>query len=248
MEKRLKHLLPPCEVLNHLCLGEETLAELKNCVHQLQNQFTSVIEANKSLCGINHQLTEDVFYENFFQVALTESEIEQNNVSLSSCKEAHDTLRAEGVSKGVRTRKQLSAQSNSPFNEATYSKKSLIYEQHRFLFDKILAPLKGEATRIRLVRLPAGASIAPHIDYDPSYAVRIILPIISTPECLNIFWVKKEIHSFYLRPGIAYFLNTGYRHAVINLSKTDRYTFMVSVKGPADIEHLISPENATEHL
>lgn len=248
MEKRLKHLLPPCEALTHLSLSGDTLAELKQCVHQLENKFISVLEANKGLCGINHQLTEDVFYENFFQVPLTESIIDQTDVTLDDCKEVHESSRADGLLKGVRKRKQLSAEPNSPLNESTYSQKTAIYEQNRELFDKILSPLKGEATRIRLVRLPAGGTVSPHIDYDPAYAVRVIIPIISTPECLNIFWVKNEIHSYYLRPGVAYFLNIGYRHAVVNLSKIDRYTFMVSVKGQADIEHLLTPEKVNERL
>jgi hypothetical protein len=107
------------------------------------------------------------------------------------------------------------------------------------LFDGILSKFRGKTTRVRLVKLDSGSSVAPHIDYDPSYAVRIIIPIIASPECINITWAKNEVHSTFFEPGKAYFLNTGYKHAVVNMSKHARYTFMISVTGTADIDHLI---------
>ncbi len=63
--------------------------------------------------------------------------------------------------------------------------------------------------------------------------------LIILPECVNIFWAKNQVHSIAFEPGKAYFLNTGYKHAVMNFNKHDRYTFMISIDGTEDINHLI---------
>lgn len=237
MQRKLKHSLPAFSSLEHLRLEHVTLQALQDCVKDLNQQFISVFETNKNLCSIHHALASDV-YSNFFQIALTESEVEQE-VDAETCKATYDKLHQGRSSESLRRKKDLSTIPGSVFNELSYLKKSEVYAQYRTLFDKVLAPIKGQATRVRLVRLAAGASVPPHIDYDPSYAVRIIIPIVSTSECLNIFWVKNKIESVFLEPGQAYFLNTGYKHAVINLAATDRYTFMVTVAGTEDIQHLI---------
>ena len=236
MAKLLKHRLPSCSVLSHLCLDEQTLIELQSCMMVLKNEFISVFDVNKELCGIHHSLASQV-YDNFFQIALTDSEA-VNNAPDISCEKIASELYKGSISQSVRRKKAISTTSNSPFNELSYTKKTETYNRYQTLFDKIFLTFKSQPTRIRLVRLAAGAIVPPHIDYDPSYAVRIIIPIISNPECLNLFWVKNNSETFYLRPGQAYFLNTGYRHAVVNLSHSDRYTLMVTLSGTEDINQL----------
>lgn len=235
MHFKLKHKLPVCATLDHLELKQETLAKLQACVADSDARFVSVYDVNKSLCGIHDVLASNV-YNNFFQIALTTSTFAEQS---DACDAATSELQRLSKSQAVRRRKELTSESASPFNERTYTEKTPFYEKYGDLFDEVLENVKGKKARIRLVKLAAKTTVPPHIDYDPSYAVRIIVPIISSPECINVFWVKNTIQSFFLKPGKAYFLNTGYKHAVVNMSDKDRYTFMITIDGTDDIQHLI---------
>jgi hypothetical protein len=231
---KLKHQLPTYSIIDHLSLDEELLLELQNCVSELNNEFKSVLEVNKGLCGVHHDLVKSV-YDNFFQISLTDSVVENKNITMNECEIAHDNLHKNGY----RHKQSLALDDNSVLNESTYTSKTDIYKRYAHIFDKVLAKFKGSPTRIRLVKLESGSNIAPHIDYDPSYAVRIIIPIFADPDCVNVFWVKNNIESVTFKLGNAYFLNTGYKHAVMNFSKNDRYTFMISINGTEDIQNLI---------
>ena len=178
-------------------------------------------------------------YDNFFQISLTESPFNKEEISLKECQENSKVLNDGQKIQSVKRKKMLAMKPGNPLNENEYNEKTAYYDMYKSLFDSILYKFKGIPTRVRLVKLESGTNIAPHIDYDPSYAVRIIIPIIADENCVNVFWVKNKIESVTFKPGKAYFLNTGFKHAVMNFSKRDRYTFMVSVKGTEDIEHLI---------
>jgi Aspartyl/Asparaginyl beta-hydroxylase len=236
---KLKHKLPIYNVIDHLCIDDILLKELQNVVIELETEFLSVLEVNKSLCGIHHELTKSV-YDNFFQISLTDSIFNTDKIDLDACEVVHDDLHKSRSSENIRHKKMISSLTDSPLNENTYTQQTETYIKYKEVFDKVISKFKGKPTRIRLVKLNAGTNIAPHIDYDPSYAVRVIIPIFSTPECVNIFWEKNEVRSMFFEPGKAYFLNTGYKHAVMNFSKHDRYTFMISVAGIDDIDHMIS--------
>ncbi len=238
MTRKIKHLLPTFSTVEHLQLDVSELAELQNCVRKLETEFKSALEVNKKLCGVHYDLTSEV-YKNFFQISLTDSSIDNEEVSIDDLAEIAKEFNKDGRIKGVRKKMQVSSDMNSIHNEATFTHKTAIYNRYADTFDKVLSKFKGTPTRIRLVKLEAGSSISPHIDYDPSYAVRIIIPIFAEPECANLFWVKNKIESVLFMPGKAYFLNTGYKHAVINFSKHDRYTLMISVNSTEDIQHLL---------
>jgi len=236
--KSLKHKLPAFSVIEHLNLEELLLEELVNTVHELEAEFVSVLETNKKLCGVNHEFARSV-YENFFQISLTDSEFNADNVDMKLCENTYNDIHKHSKSNSIRNKKFISEQSGSALNEREYGKLTDHYTRYRSIFDKVLSKFKGKTTRVRLVKLNAGTSLTPHIDYDPSYAVRIIIPIIADSECVNISWVKNEILSTTFVPGKAYFLNTGYKHSVVNFSKNDRYTFLVSADGTEDIDHLL---------
>jgi hypothetical protein len=235
---KLKYKLPVYSIIDHLSLDMKILSELTLAIQDMNQLFQSVLDANKRLCSVNHELTKSV-YDNFFQISLTESEFNKDDISMQECESSYGILHGDRMSENIRRKKMLASTENSPLNENLYNQVTEHYERYRNLFDNILLKFKSKPTRVRLVKLQAGTNIFPHIDYDPSYAVRIIIPVISTPECINLFWVKNEVISTTFEPGKAYFLNTGYKHAVVNLSKSDRYTFMVSVNGTKDIDHLI---------
>ena len=235
---KLKYCLPTYGILEHICIDQIKLNDLINCVHELESEFKSVLEINKELCGIHHELVKNV-YDNFFQIALTDTSVNNQEITLDECEISHTQLNQSGNFSSYKRKKSLVIDETSVFNEAKYTIRTEIYNRYKSLFDHIIRKIKGNPTRIRLVKLSAGSSISPHIDYDPSYAVRIIIPIISDQNCVNLFWIKNSLESVSLVPGNAYFLNTGFKHAVINFSKHDRYTLMISVNGTEDIQPLL---------
>jgi hypothetical protein len=90
--------------------------------------------------------------------------------------------------------------------------------------------------RARIHRLTVGKTIVPHIDYDPSYAVRIIVPIQGTDGVTNAFWPNNVREDYNLKAdGSAYFLNTGFKHAVYHEGNEDRIAFVFSLKSQEDI-------------
>jgi hypothetical protein len=235
---KLKHRLPSHSVVDHLSLTSDQLTSLVQCVNELESEFKSVLEINKELCGIHHDLASRV-YDNFFQISLTDSTVENKSTTLEECEIVDEDIHNRGLIKSYRKRIELTTDSASPMNESTYTAKTKIYDRYSEIFDSIFSKIKGKSTRARLVKLSSGSNVTPHIDYDPSYAVRIIIPIIADNECLNVFWVKNNIETVAFMPGKAYFLNTGYKHAVMNFSKHDRYTLLISINGTQDIDHLL---------
>lgn len=238
MTVKLKHRLPAYSVLEHLTLDQSTIDRLAQCIHELNNEFKSVLEINKGLCGIHHELAKSA-YDKFFQISLTDSNLENKDVTLDDCQIVYDELHSGTRAESIRRKKAVSQSGASTMDESTYTKKTEVYDRYSALFDAVFAKFKGKPTRIRLVKLAAGSTITPHIDYDPGYAVRVIIPIIADSECVNLFWVKNNIESVAFVPGNAYFLNTGYKHAVVNMSKNDRYTLLISINGSEDIDHLL---------
>ena len=235
---KLNHRLPSYSTIDHLSLSQTQLESLITCVHELESEFKSVLEINKELCGIHHDLASKV-YENFFQISLTDSTAENKSITMEECEMVDETLHNNSIVKNYRKRIELTTNNDSPMNESTYTAKTKIYNKYAEIFDSIFSKIKGKSTRARLVKLSSGSNVTPHIDYDPSYAVRIIIPIIADNECLNVFWVKNNIETVAFIPGKAYFLNTGYKHAVMNFSKNDRYTLLISINGTEDINHLL---------
>ena len=232
---KIKYKLPLFATIDHLTLSEYELDGLKKIVSESAENFESVLTSNKKLCGVHHELAKDV-YSNFFQISLTESNNNKELISLDDCK--LDSLNYNSLS-GFKNKKKMSELTGSAINEKEYNSKTIFYQKYNNILEPIIKKFKSPPTRIRLVKLNANSSIPPHIDYDPSYSVRIIIPIFSDEECLNLFWAKNKVETVIFKPGNAYFLNTGFKHAVMNFSKNDRYTFMISVDGIKDIENII---------
>lgn len=227
MTTKLKHLLPAYSVITHLSISDIQCQELKDTVLRLQDEFKTITEANRGLVELHSNLVKQIS-DSVYEINLTDS---LGNLSVNSNTDN---------SKTNTYRKKIDYSiSNSILNEHTYTEKTKVYSDNAILFDSILSNFKGNPTRIRITKLAAGKSITPHIDYDPSYSVRIIIPIIGDEHCVNLFWVKNKVESAILKPGSAYFLNTGYKHSVVNLGTTDRYALMISVNGSDDIKDLI---------
>lgn len=218
-KKLKKYDLPLIKEMSHVDIDSN---ELKQYTADLHDKFTDVKSTNKSLCAVHEKLVKDV-YKNFHQISLTTlrpevtAEIEIDD-SGSKSNEIKDRLKK--------------AKSVTSINEHLYDYRTDLIDER---IDKILNQFKAKVSRVRLVKLDPNTSIPPHIDYDPSYATRVIVPVIAPKECVNVFWYKNEIKSFYLEEGKAYFLNTGFRHAVMNWSNEPRITFMLSLDGQEDL-------------
>ena len=75
-----------------------------------------------------------------------------------------------------------------------------------------------------------------HDDYDVSYGVRCIVPIYGSDNVINLFKRDNKVEAYVLKDGTANFLNIGYQHAVINMSKQPRIALMFTLDGTNDIQ------------
>jgi len=186
------------------------LAMLQAESDALANKFVDVKTANPMLCDNHMELVGQV-YDNFEQINLTEpSQILDYTASIKE-----------------RLRRREEHLYNVPTTDYTGS-----------YFEKIITQLKAPASRVRITKLAPGKQIPFHVDYDVNYAVRCICPIWSDSNVINLFKRDGELTATTLEPGQAYFLNIGYPHAVINMSKHPRIALMFSLDGTQDIENL----------
>ena len=122
-------------------------------------------------------------------------------------------------------------------NERNYTKPTKFLKNS--YFEECLQQFKAKVTRVRLVRLKAGCLLPAHIDYDPSFAVRILVPVQTNEFCVNYIWRRAEIESTYMKAdGRPWFLNTGFPHGVGNYGQSDRITLMISLTGQEDLEEI----------
>jgi len=184
--------------------------ELQHQAHKLYEKFTDVRTANPMLCDNHMELVKDV-YDNFEQINLTEpSEILPYTDSIKE-----------------RLRRREEHLYNVPTEDYSGS-----------YFESIVSQCKAPASRVRITKLAPGKTIPFHVDYDVSYAVRVICPIYGGKNVINLFRRNGELEAYNLEDGNAYFLNIGYPHAVVNMSDSPRLALMFSLDGTEDLQHL----------
>lgn len=106
-----------------------------------------------------------------------------------------------------------------------------------YIQTEIARQFKADSCRVRIHWLPAGKEIIPHIDYDPSYAVRFVMPISGTTGVINAFWPNNKREEYNLEAdGSVYFVNTGYVHSVEHNGPKDRIALLFTLKSQEDIE------------
>jgi hypothetical protein len=184
--------------------------ELQNQAHKLYEKFTDVRTANPMLCDNHMELVKDV-YDNFEQINLTEP---------SKILPYTDSIKE-------RLRRREEHLYNVPTDDYKNS-----------YFESIVNQCKAPASRVRITKLAPGKTIPFHVDYDVSYAVRVICPIYGGKNVINLFRRDGEIEAYNLEDGNAYFLNIGYPHAVVNMSNSPRLALMFSLDGTEDLQHL----------
>ena len=202
---RKKYQLPTVAHLSHISID---LSRLQAESDRFADQYTNVLAANPSLCD-NHTVLISQVYDNFEQINLTE---------LDGTAMAY----TDDIKERIRRREECL------YNRPTDAYLTSYFKQ---IVDQFTAP----AMRVRITKLAPGKEIPYHIDYDPSYATRIIIPIYTNPQVENWFKVKGVEENHHLEAGKAYFLNTGFSHAVFNKSTQPRIALMFSLDGQDDL-------------
>ena len=184
------------------------LDTLREATDRLNNQFKDVRSANPMLCMNHEELVKSV-YDNFEQINLTTpSEILPHTTSIKE-----------------RLRRKEEHLYNVPTEQYTGS-----------YFESIVTQCQSPASRIRITKLAPGKTIPFHVDYDINYGVRCIVPIYGDKNVINLFKRNGEIEAYTLKDGVANFLNIGFPHAVVNMSKQPRIALMFTLDGTNDIQ------------
>ena len=184
------------------------LDKLRNATDKLADKFLDVESANPGLCDNHAELVKSV-YDNFEQINLTTpSEILPHTTNIKE-----------------RLRRREEHLYKVPTEDYTGS-----------YFEKIVTQCKAPASRIRITKLAPGKTIPFHVDYDINYGVRCIVPIYGDKNVINLFKRNGEIEAYTLKDGVANFLNIGFPHAVVNMSKQPRIALMFTLDGTNDIQ------------
>ena len=183
------------------------LDKLRKATDELAEKFTDVRSANPMLCMNHEELVKDVYY-NFEQINLTTpSEILPHTTSI---------------------KERLKRREEHLYNVPTKDYKGSYFEE-------IVTQCKAPASRIRITKLAPGKMIPWHVDYDVSYGVRVIVPIYGDSNVINLFKRDNKIEAYNLKNGVANFLNIGYTHGVVSMSKRPRLALMFTLDGTEDL-------------
>ena len=232
---------PACAVLTNVKFDIE---RLRSEVASLNEQWVNVFQANRGLCATHQDLAQD-YHDHFDQINLTYFEPSLNDFMDLTDLKAECKLIANsdslGITKTQRHRTKINRLDTLPpaMNEHNWFHPLPIYE-NSYIKQAIDNQFKAKPIRVRLTRLKAGKYLTPHIDYDTTYAVRIIVPISGTNGVTNVFWPKNQRQELnMIADGSAYFLNVGYKHSVEHNGSEDRVALMFSLPTQEDIQDLV---------
>ena len=156
---RKKYQLPTIAELPQIKID---LLKLQYECNTLSSKYVDVKSANPELCMNHEKLVSDV-YDNFEQITLTE--LNGNPMPYT-----------DNIKERIRRRE-----------ETLYNKKTKDYIGS--YFESIVEQFNAPAMRVRITKLLPKTEITFHIDYDPSYATRIIIPIYTDKKVKNLFKV-----------------------------------------------------------
>ena len=183
------------------------LNKLREETDKLADKFLDVESANPGLCDNHAELVKSV-YDNFEQINLTTpSEVLPHTTSIKE-----------------RLKRREEHLYKVPTEDYTGS-----------YFEEIVTQCKAPASRVRITKLAPGKMIPFHVDYDVNYGVRCIVPIYGSNNVVNLFKRNNVVESYILKDGTANFLNIGYQHAVVNMSKKPRIALMFTLDGTEDL-------------
>ena len=130
---------------------------LRSSCNELTEKFVDVRTANPMLCMNHEDLVKDV-YDNFEQINLTTpSEILPHTASIKD-----------------RLKRREEHLYNVPTKEYTGS-----------YFEEIANQFECDKMRIRITKLDGNTDVPMHIDYDPTYATRVVIPVYTNEKVIN---------------------------------------------------------------
>ena len=222
----LKHYLP---LYCPLSKYQFDIERIRKEADSLSSYWTNVLMSNKEL-SFNHRLLIERIHQHYEQISLTVCNSSEPIISYKDIK--HLKLSNDYTQKLSRYRKYKSKLSKrfdkSELDERNYNQITPLYKNT--YIRSCVESLGGAPIRVRLVKLKPKQEVNWHIDYDPSYAVRLVLPIYTNPKVLNFFKRKNKIQKTHIPDnGVPWFLNTGFPHRVVNGGATDRILLLFSL-------------------
>lgn len=239
--KSVRHIMPSYFCLKNYCFD---IGKLQAEAISFSNKYKNVLESNRELCSNNHELVETV-YDHYEQVSLTTyngSAATKNKLTFEDCIDLGKTAGAEKIlSKHQKYKLKISQRDDFPeLDERNYSRPTEAYIGS--YIQSCVEQFNSPILRVRLVKLKAGKMVDWHIDYDPTFATRIIVPLITNEGVINRTKRSGLIEEVHMpATGHPWFINTGFSHSVTNNSKLDRVVLMFSLDA-----HWLLDQIATE--
>ena len=222
----LKHYLPLFCPLPQYQFDIERIRKEVDC---LSDHWTNVLNSNKEL-SFNHSELVKKLYDHYEEISLTIYNSSQPSLSYKDFNKLNFSAACnEKLSKHEKHKiKTLKKLHKPELDERNYNQVTAIYKNT--YIRKCVEIIDGSPARVRLVKLKPEKEVNWHIDYDPSYALRLVLPIYTNEKVLNFFKKDNKIQTTHIPSnGIPWFLNTGFPHRVINKGKTDRILLLFSL-------------------
>ena len=226
-----KRDLPACAPIPNIKFSIERMKEELDIIG---DKYQNIYDANPGITKLHDQGFLAQIYSTLHEIPLM-------SMSPEDMKKAEDfNIEDIGKSKIERVRNKTKKGADLPptANEMLWDYPLPEYKGSYFE-EAISNKFKAEACRARIHLLEPGKDISPHIDYDPSYGVRVICPISGTDGVTNYFWYNNEKQEYNLpADGSVYFLNTGFKHSVEHRGNENRIALVWTLKSQEDIECL----------
>ena len=243
--KKFKYLVPSYYKFTN---RKFDLNRLQQEVLGLGVKYQNVVESNRELCSNNHELVESV-YSHYEQISLTT--IGNDKASKPTMEQCQKLGHSAGSNEILTKHKKyfLKTQLREDFpelDERNYNVPSPEYLNS--YIKECVESFDYTVMRVRLVKLKAGEKVDWHIDYDPNYAARIIVPIFTNKLVINKTRRRNKVEKIYLEAdGHPWFLNTGFSHSVENESNEDRIVLMFSLQAPELLEEIAKNWETQNH-
>jgi quercetin dioxygenase-like cupin family protein len=226
-----KRDLPICVEIPNIKFDIE---KIKLEIDKIKNNWTDIYEANPGITNLHEGSFVQNAYENLKEIPLMT--LSEDQMKLANEYTVEDL--GSSVRDRIRNKKAKGANLPPAANEMLWDVPTDVARDTYFM-DILYNKFQSETCRARLHYLAPGKSLAPHIDYDPSYGVRVVCPIQGTEHTTNHFWVNGEEQTYNLpADGRVWFLNTGFKHSVVNNGTEPRIALLLTLKSQEDIECL----------
>ena len=186
-----KRQLPACAPIPNIKFD---IGMMKEELSRIGDKWQNIYDANPGITKLHDQGFLAQIYSTLHEIPLM-------SMSPENMKKAEEfEITDIGQSKIERVRNKSAKGDNLPptANEMLWDYPLEDYTGS-YIEKAITENFKAEVCRARIHLLEPGKDISPHIDYDPSYGVRVICPISGTEGTTNFFWYNGEKQSYNLK-------------------------------------------------